>query len=134
MSTSWWLEALKITEKIIWEKETRVKFNPGLSANRPSNNWAQATKIVKNRSRFQAQLLWICFREDKCLYPTPDQNQWLSNIISRYKFGFQTRRSEKQHTLARIIDNYNTHAYVVNTRVLKPGAEFFTVLLLYILG
>ena len=23
------------------EKETRVKFNPGLSANRPSNNWAQ---------------------------------------------------------------------------------------------
>ena len=22
------------------EKETRVKFNPGLSANRPSNNWA----------------------------------------------------------------------------------------------
>ena len=23
------------------EIETRVKFNPGLSANRPSNNWAQ---------------------------------------------------------------------------------------------
>ena len=23
------------------EKETRVKFNPGLSANLPSNNWAQ---------------------------------------------------------------------------------------------
>ena len=23
------------------EKETRVKFNPGLSANRPSTNWAQ---------------------------------------------------------------------------------------------
>ena len=22
------------------EQETRVKFNPGLSANRPSNNWA----------------------------------------------------------------------------------------------
>ena len=28
--------------KCFWtpEKETRVKFNPGLSANRPSNNWA----------------------------------------------------------------------------------------------
>ena len=28
--------------KLFWiqEKETRVKFNPGLSANRPSNNWA----------------------------------------------------------------------------------------------
>ena len=39
---------LKITEKIILEnafeqkeKETRVKFNPGLSANRPSDDWAQ---------------------------------------------------------------------------------------------
>ena len=30
--------------KSFWkqEKETRVKFNPGLSANRPSNNWAQS--------------------------------------------------------------------------------------------
>ena len=29
--------------KCFWtqEKETRVKFNPGLSANQPSNNWAQ---------------------------------------------------------------------------------------------
>ena len=28
--------------KCLWtqEKETRVKFNPGLRANRPSNNWA----------------------------------------------------------------------------------------------
>ena len=28
--------------KCFWtqEKETRVKFNPGLSANQPSNNWA----------------------------------------------------------------------------------------------
>ena len=28
--------------KCFWteEKETRVKFNAGLSANRPSNNWA----------------------------------------------------------------------------------------------
>ena len=24
------------------EKETRVKFSPGLIANRPSNNWAQS--------------------------------------------------------------------------------------------
>ena len=42
---------LKITEKIIQEnafeqkkktKESWVKLNPGLSANRPSNNWVQA--------------------------------------------------------------------------------------------
>ena len=25
------------------EKETQVKFNPGLSVNRPSNNWAQGS-------------------------------------------------------------------------------------------
>ena len=30
------------------EKETRVKFNPGLSANRPSNNWAQVVRFEPN--------------------------------------------------------------------------------------
>ena len=35
------------TRKCFWAKEkgTRVKFNPGLSANRPSNNWAQEDMI-----------------------------------------------------------------------------------------
>ena len=34
--------------KCFWtqEKETRVKFNPGLSANRPSNNWAQVSVFM----------------------------------------------------------------------------------------
>ena len=48
------LKVLKITEKIIREntfehkkKETGVKFNPRLSANRPLNNWSQE-KIGKN--------------------------------------------------------------------------------------
>ena len=27
------------------EKETRVKFNPGLNANRPSNNWALEKRL-----------------------------------------------------------------------------------------
>ena len=30
------------------EKEIRVKFNPGLSANRPSNNWAQEDLIQRS--------------------------------------------------------------------------------------
>ena len=47
---------LKITEKFFGEnafqqkkKKPRVKFNPALSANRPSNNWAQnfCSKTVK---------------------------------------------------------------------------------------
>ena len=29
------------------EKESRVEFNPGLSANRSSNNWAQLSKKSK---------------------------------------------------------------------------------------
>ena len=35
--------------KCFWtpEKKTRVKFNPGLSANRPSNNWAQDARENK---------------------------------------------------------------------------------------
>ena len=34
--------------KYFWtqEKETRIKFNPGLSANRPSNNWALEVRIA----------------------------------------------------------------------------------------
>ena len=28
------------SRKCFWTRETRVKFNPGLSANQPSNNWA----------------------------------------------------------------------------------------------
>ena len=28
------------------EKQTQVKFNPGLSANRPSNNWALVSILV----------------------------------------------------------------------------------------
>ena len=45
MSTSWWLEVLKITEKIIRENAFEHKKNkPGLSANRPSNNWVQKCK------------------------------------------------------------------------------------------
>ena len=34
--------------KCFWtqEKETRVKFNPGLSANRPSNNWALENREI----------------------------------------------------------------------------------------
>ena len=33
----------KLSEKMLLkkERETRVKFNPGLSATRPSNNWVQ---------------------------------------------------------------------------------------------
>ena len=32
----------KLSEKMLLnkKKETRIKFNPGLSANQPSNNWA----------------------------------------------------------------------------------------------
>ena len=34
------------------EKETAVKFNPGLSANRPSNNWAQRCGFHKKKKNF----------------------------------------------------------------------------------
>ena len=48
MSTSWWLEALKITEKIIRENAfEHKKEKPGLSANRPSNNWALVESVYE---------------------------------------------------------------------------------------
>ena len=46
---------LKITEKMIREnafeqkKKTQVKFNPGLSANRPSINWALTASWISSR-------------------------------------------------------------------------------------
>ena len=39
----WWRCRAVYPTKCFWtkQKETRVRFNPKLSANRPSNNWAQ---------------------------------------------------------------------------------------------
>ena len=54
--------SINITEncprKWFWtkEKETRVKFNPGLSANRPSNNWALIGQNLTGQ--FMRNLLW----------------------------------------------------------------------------
>ena len=39
------------------EKETWVKFNPGLSANQPSNNWALKGTI--NNNNYQENILMI---------------------------------------------------------------------------
>ena len=37
--------------KYFWtqERETRIKFNPELSANRPSNNWPQIAWLCMNQ-------------------------------------------------------------------------------------
>ena len=39
------------------KEESRVKFDPGLSANRPSNNWAQAFKSADVEEK-QRGLKW----------------------------------------------------------------------------
>ena len=44
--------------KCLWtqEKETPVKFKPGLSVNRPSNNWAQVFKPnLKNQFKLAGE-------------------------------------------------------------------------------
>ena len=48
--------------KCFWtqEKETGVKFNPRLSANRPSNNWAPVNSAIRrlnNRGQLPVGLL-----------------------------------------------------------------------------
>ena len=62
LSTSWWLDALNnnwenYPRKCFWKKEIEiwVKFNPGLSANWPSNNWAQHKFKVIFLLTFQAE-------------------------------------------------------------------------------
>ena len=50
------------------EKETRVKFNRGLSANRPSNNWALKLQTANGNLKFQVShqnlMLKVC--NEKC--------------------------------------------------------------------
>ena len=57
--------------KCFWtqEKETWVKFNPGLSANRPSNNWGQG--IFSQPCRVT---IWAT-NEDQINW------HWLSNVV-----------------------------------------------------
>ena len=59
--------------KCFWtqEKETRVKFNPGLSANRPSNNWALVsgcpelakTEYINPHNKAAAHMHWMICKE-----------------------------------------------------------------------
>ena len=63
------------------EKETRVKFNPGLGANRPSN-WAQKgtkseEKQLFSQARFDYDLgvLYSGF-----IFPASRLSQWLNNL------------------------------------------------------
>ena len=42
------------------EKETRAKFNPGLSANRPSNNWALMGKALIRKQILSTNSLRKC--------------------------------------------------------------------------
>ena len=46
------------------EKETWVKFNPRLSANRPSNNWAQTVNLT-NISLTDSKNLYYCSTKSK---------------------------------------------------------------------
>ena len=61
------------------EKETQVKFNPGLSANRPSNNWALLRKFtntivnLRRRKGEERRRQTLCDKRD---------NNFLSNNFS----------------------------------------------------
>ena len=81
MSTTWWLDTKNNREnylrKCVWiqERETWLKFNLGLSAHRPSNNWSQddqswalsetvqnISKITHTASRFSFLLCELSVR------------------------------------------------------------------------
>ena len=54
--------------KCFWtqEKETRVKSNPGLSANRPSNNWALDTSLSRG-THFRQEARFAGKAMDQCI-------------------------------------------------------------------
>ena len=64
LSAIWWLDDLKRIEKIIqetafkWKKETGIKIQLQVSANRPSNNWALVKSVSWAFWYFIGR--WIC--------------------------------------------------------------------------
>ena len=69
--------------KCFWtqEKETRVKFNPGLSANRPSNNWAQVFKLLAWGGRPPWGLHTPFLTENVPAFHIPSTDKWYPFLI-----------------------------------------------------
>ena len=87
------------------EKETRVKFNPGLSANRPLNNWAHpgiryfnARCYVSDPGQVliehSSASLWITFILKNCLQ-TLANDHFKHSLVSRGCFS--TKNKELIH-------------------------------------
>ena len=60
------------------EIETRIKFNPGLSANRPSNNWAQGTRLTLPR-HLTVPCTFLSGRPE-CQWTRPRNNTYLLTL------------------------------------------------------
>ena len=72
--------------KCFWtqEKETRVKFNPGLGANRPSNNWALFTSLLCDNSNSLTYEPRKGAKSNTCqLCDVTSHADWLFTIINR---------------------------------------------------
>ena len=78
--------------KCFWtqEKETQVKFNPGLSVNRSSNNWAQEQPSVLPYSGHLRHDYLIkyayfskCYLERMASISAPEK--WTTNVAQRKK-------------------------------------------------
>ena len=66
------------------KKETLVKFNPGLSANRPSNNWAMGFEICNS-----AHGIWnptSDWNSDPSLTDKESRIQYLESRIHNMEF------------------------------------------------
>ena len=89
--------------KCFWTqgKETRVKFKPGLSANRPLNNWALEKKILTEPQTEKAKLL-CCIRRVKLFYLVLDggsMNIWkrvFSSLWDTWRIKFSQSHSLKR--------------------------------------
>ena len=68
--------------KCFWtqERETRVKFNPGLSANRPSNNWAQ-NYILRRGRKYDLQSVITVIRTDVILGQDREAGSQVENFL-----------------------------------------------------
>ena len=68
-------------------KESRVKFNPGLSANSPSNNWAQIVFTISHNQRRSRDILAYEQLRDQASQPVKQSNLLLQRrtiLLSNY--------------------------------------------------
>ena len=117
--------------KCLWtqEKETRVKFKPGLRANQPSNNWAQACKVLQNALTPLYSNQYVVIKKGLVFRIWFEKSLTLQRQLARNDAGHRTEKILLNPFLSDIQLNIYWNDYVITPRKAsfpgKPAVTFF---------